>query len=121
MCVVDDAVEDSIGQGRVADQVVPAIDRNLAGDQRRAAAVAVLDDLEEIVALLRTERFEPLDLLCSSSVQDQQLHAAERPHQPGVATIATGQCQIGEQSRDALIEHGVIVATGAVPEGAGEP
>ena len=58
MGVVDDAVEDGIGQGWIADQVVPAIDRNLAGDQRRAAAVAVLDNLEEIPALLRTERFE---------------------------------------------------------------
>ncbi len=89
MGVVDDAVEDGIGQGRVADQVVPAIDGNLAGDQRRAAAVAVLDDLQEVVALLRTERFEP------PVIEDQQLHSAERPHQPGVATIAACQCEIG--------------------------
>jgi hypothetical protein len=41
MGVVDDAVEDGVGEGRFADQVVPFVDRDLAGDQRGAAAVAV--------------------------------------------------------------------------------
>src|SRR5271169_5950733 len=44
--VVDDAVENGVGQGRLAGQVVPAVDRDLAGDQGGAAAVAVLDDLK---------------------------------------------------------------------------
>ncbi len=56
---MDDAVEDRVGQRRVADQVVPAIHRDLAGDQRGAAAVALLDDLEQIVTLLGAERLEP--------------------------------------------------------------
>ena len=30
MRVVDDAVEDGVGEGRFADQVVPAVDRDLA-------------------------------------------------------------------------------------------
>ena len=42
--VVNDAVEDGVGEGRLADQIVPAIDRDLAGDQRGAAAVAIFDD-----------------------------------------------------------------------------
>ena len=44
MGVVDDAVEDGVGQSWIADQVVPAVDWDLAGDQRGAASVAVLDD-----------------------------------------------------------------------------
>jgi hypothetical protein len=44
---VDDASEDRVGDGRIADQVVPAVDRDLAGDDGGAAAVALLDDLEE--------------------------------------------------------------------------
>ena len=31
--VVNDAVEDGVSQRRLADQVVPAVDRDLAGDQ----------------------------------------------------------------------------------------
>ena len=44
MGVVDDPVEDRVGESRLADQVLPAVDRDLASDQRGAAAVAVLDD-----------------------------------------------------------------------------
>ena len=50
--VVDDAVEDGIGKGRLANQVMPAIDWDLAGDQGGAAAVAVFDNLEDIMTLL---------------------------------------------------------------------
>ena len=64
--VVDDAIENGVGQGWIADQVMPAIDRNLAGDQRRAAAVAVLDDLEQIVPLIGAERFSPQSSRISS-------------------------------------------------------
>src|SRR4051794_18595000 len=53
--IVDDAIQDRVGEGRIADQVVPAIDRDLAGDQRGAAAVALLDDLEQVAALLGSE------------------------------------------------------------------
>ena len=49
--VVDDAVEDGVGQCRVADDLVPALDRQLAGDQQRAGVVAVLDDFEQVGGL----------------------------------------------------------------------
>ena len=54
--VVNDAVENGVGEGRLADQVMPAIDRDLAGDQRGAAAVAVFDDLQDVVARARAVR-----------------------------------------------------------------
>ena len=50
MGVVDDAIEDGVGVGGLADEVVPCVDRGLAGDDGGAAAVALLDDLEEILA-----------------------------------------------------------------------
>src|SRR5713226_993674 len=58
MGVVDDPVEDGVGEGRLADQVVPAVDRDLAGDQGGTAAVAILDDLEHVMTLLGPERFQ---------------------------------------------------------------
>jgi hypothetical protein len=58
MSVMDDAVEDGVGEGWFADQIVPAVDRGLAGDQRGAATVAVLDDLQQVVTLLGAERLE---------------------------------------------------------------
>jgi hypothetical protein len=40
--VVDQAVEDGVGVGGIADQRVPLIDGELAGDDGGVAAVAVL-------------------------------------------------------------------------------
>ena len=49
--VVDEAVEDGVGERGVADDLVPLLDRNLAGDQNRRALVAILEDFEEIALL----------------------------------------------------------------------
>jgi hypothetical protein len=83
MRVVDDAVEDGVGEGRFADQVVPAVDRDLAGDQRGTAAVAVFDDLQQVVALLGAERLEAPIPGSSPGTEDQQLDTAEGAHQAG--------------------------------------
>ncbi|HUA54675.1 MAG TPA: hypothetical protein VMB81_21025 [Candidatus Sulfotelmatobacter sp.] len=50
---VDDAVEDGVGDGGVADQVVPAVDWDLAGDDGCAAAAAVFDKIVESQLTLR--------------------------------------------------------------------
>ena len=72
MGAVNDAVEDRVAEGGIADDLVPAADRNLAGDQQRAPLVAIVDDLEQIAALLGVERLRP------PVVDDQQAGAFER-------------------------------------------
>ena len=64
---VQQAVEDGIGQRRLADIVVPMIDRQLTGDQRGSAVMPVLDDFHEVVALWPVER------LYAPVVEDQQI------------------------------------------------
>ena len=49
--VVNDAVEDGVGEGRIADYVVPLGDGNLTGDQEGMEVVPILDDFEQIAAL----------------------------------------------------------------------
>ena len=82
MGAMDDAVEDRVGQGGIGDHLVPSTDRDLAGDQQRSAVVAVVDDLEQIAALLGIERFRP------PIVDDQQAGAFERGQQPRQAAFA---------------------------------
>ncbi len=48
---MDDSVENGVGERRDANHIVPAIDRNLAGDDEGALVVAVLDDFEEIAGV----------------------------------------------------------------------
>jgi hypothetical protein len=90
MGVVDDAVEDGVGERWIADDVVPAVDGDLAGDHGGAAAVALLDDLEEIAALLGRERPE------TPVVEDEEFDAAEGAHEAGIAAVAAGEREVGE-------------------------
>jgi hypothetical protein len=113
--VMDQAVEDGVGVGGIADQRMPLIDRELAGDDGGAAAVAVLKDLQEVVAGRGVERLE------APIVEDEKIDSAERAQDAGVAAVAARQSEIGEQPRNALIEHGTIVAAGLVAERRGEP
>jgi hypothetical protein len=112
---VDDAIEDGVGVGGIADQFVPFVDGDLAGDDGRPAAVALLENLEQVVTRSGIERLEP------PVVEDEQLHAAERPLDTGIATVAAGEREVGEQLGNALVEDGAIVATGFVAERGGEP
>ena len=50
--VMDEPVEDCVSQGWIADGVVPMLDRELAGDDRGAATVAVFEDLQQVTPLM---------------------------------------------------------------------
>src|SRR4051794_38179346 len=110
MGTMDDAVENGVGQGGIANHLVPAIDRDLAGDQQRSPVVAIVDDLEQIAALLGVERFRP------PIVNDQQAGAFKRSQEPGQPAFAARLGEIGEQARGALIEHREALAAGLVAE-----
>ena len=59
MSSVYETVEDGVGDRGVCDQLVPVFDGDLARHDRRATAVAVVDDVEQVAALLRGERCQP--------------------------------------------------------------
>ena len=91
MSVVDDAVEDGVGIGRVADDLVPFVDRNLAGQDDRAAAIALFEDLVEVARAPASSVSRP------QSSRNQELHAVERAHDPDIAVFATRRRQRREQ------------------------
>src|SRR5271157_5698183 len=113
--VVDDAVEDGVGERWDADQIVPAVHGNLAGDDERAFVVAILDDFEQIARLIGRERFG------SPVVQDEQFDARQGAQESGVARIPMGDGQIGEEPGHACVENGHVFSARLVAERAGEP
>jgi hypothetical protein len=48
--IVHEPVEDGVGERRIADVVVPEVERKLAGDERRAAADTVIEEFEQVTA-----------------------------------------------------------------------
>ncbi len=53
--VVEQPVEDGVAEGWIADDIVPVVDGDLAGEQRAAAGIAVVEDLKEVVPALAGE------------------------------------------------------------------
>src|SRR6266508_3729952 len=113
--VVHEAVENGIGDGWVADDLVPVVDGKLAGDDGRGASVAIVHDLEQVAAPLGGHWSEP------PVVEDEKLDAAEGLEQPFVASVAAAERQGIEQPRQALIEDGAVVAACLVAERTSDP
>ena len=85
--VVHEPIEDRVGDGRIGDCLVPVIDRQLAGHNRRAAIVPILDNLKDVATLLGRQRGE------APIVQDQQLDARQALDEPRMTPVAACECQ----------------------------
>jgi hypothetical protein len=59
MRVVHEAIEDGVGVGGVADDLVPSGQRELRGDDRRSAAITLFEDFEQIVTGAGVEGSRP--------------------------------------------------------------
>jgi hypothetical protein len=113
--VVHQAIENGIGESRIADDLVPMLDRKLTCYHGRAAAVAILHDLQEIAPLLGGHGSK------SPIVEDQKLDASQALEEPSVMAVAACQREHIEEPRQALIENRAIIPTGLVAERAGNP
>ena len=113
--VVDEAVQDGVGERRVADGVAPLVDGELAGDDRRGALVAIFEDFEQVALLGFGEDRQP------PVVEDQELDAGEGFEQAGVSAVAAGERERLEEPRRPVIEDASPVPAGFVAESAGDP
>lgn len=60
----DAGTDEAIGDGGISNNFVPAIDGQLAGDDDRTSFISVLDDLEQIAALIGIERLRSPVIIC---------------------------------------------------------
>ena len=115
MGVVDEPIQDGVGVGRIADDFMPALDRELRGHHRGSAPITFLEDFEEVMPGGGVEGLQ------SPIVEDQKVSAAEVAEKAGMASIAARQREILEQPRHALVEDRPVVATRLVAERRGKP
>jgi hypothetical protein len=88
---------------RDADDVVPTVDRQLAGDQEGAGVIAVLDDLQEVARLLRKQR------LRSPIVEHEQVDPRESAQELAIAPVAASERQGREQAWRTIVQNGQIL------------
>jgi hypothetical protein len=111
---MEQPVADRVGEARVADLVVPFLDRELAGEDGGVVAVAILHDLEQVTALGLGDGDE------SPVVDDEHVSACEAGEQAGVAAVGAGEGELVEQPRGAAVQRAEAGAAGLLGERAGE-
>ncbi len=113
--LMDEAVEDCVGESRVLQPGVPVFKGQLACDDRGSRADAIVEHFEQIVARAL------VDVLQSPVVEQQDVHLGELREPTCEAAVAVSDFQFLEQPRDAHIQHGEALSTGLLAEGAGDP
>ena len=81
MRVVNQSIEDSIGNCWIADDVMPVVQRKLASDDRGRGLVSMLQYFQEVAPLFVSERSE------RKVIEDNELTFCNRCQKPSVAPI----------------------------------
>lgn len=108
MGVVNQSVKDSVAQGGVADDLVPFLDGQLAGNQGRAQVVAILQDLQDVPALLVGEVGQ------SPVVNDEEIDACIGRQELPVAPVGPAQGQFVKELGCPRVDGPVAFAAGLV-------
>ncbi len=112
---MDEPVEDGVGEGGFAEVIVPGLDRELAGDEGGLAAMAVVEDLEQIAPGVVVEGHQ------SEVVDQDQIGSREVAQEFQITAVGSGDGQILKQPGQSQVAGGVAVAAGLVGERAGDP
>jgi hypothetical protein len=73
--IVNQAVQNRVTEGGIADDVVPGFHGNLAGDNRRCATMAIVEDLQQVAPFGRVENRQ------APVVEQEELRAPQRLEQ----------------------------------------
>ena len=108
-------MEDGVGERRFADVIMPGVDRELAGDQGGLAAVAIVEDLEQIAARVVVE--------CDQSeiVKHNEIGLGVVAQEFRVPAVGLGNREVLEEPGQPQIASGMAIATRLVGERTGEP
>ena len=97
--VVDKAVQDGVCISWITDQLVPAGNWELTGNEGCAPAISVFEDFKQMVSGVAVERFQ------SPVVEDQQIDAGQALHTRGDAAIAFGKRQFLDQPWQSCVDR----------------
>ena len=115
MRMVDKSIQDGVAKCGVPDEVAPVFDRDLAGDECGATAVAILEDFQKVAAFPIPERCKP------PVVDEEELGLRELLQQPTIGAIAAREGEIAQQAGQPDIADGVALPARTMAEGAREP
>lgn len=94
---MNEAIQDGVGQSWVCNNFPPAIHGHLTCNEGCASFVAILNDLQEIAALVVIEFFR------SPAIEDQQVGPGKRFEDPAVSPVAFCKREGGEQPGNPMV------------------
>src|SRR3989304_516594 len=104
VCAVHKTVKDCVGEGRVADVLVPVLDRELAGEERGSGADAIVQQFEQIGAFARSDGGD------RKVIDHHEVHLGDGGQALAEAAIGVTEAQFIEQARGAQVERGQALA-----------
>src|SRR5579863_8757372 len=111
MCIMHEAVKDAVGDGGVADLLVPLRYGELRSEDGGPCLIAFFCDLPEVTALgFLHRRHSPV-------IDDQDMDTAQPDQQVAQATIGASYGKIAEQGGSASVVHQISIAAGFLGQG----
>lgn len=114
MGVVQQSVEDGVGDRGFTDPAVPVLDGQLRGDHGGTAVGTIVDEFEQVLAAVGLERLQ------REIVEDEAVELGKGEQPAFVRAVAARDAQFLEQPRQASVERAVTEAAGALRERTGE-
>jgi len=114
MSVVDEPVEDCIGECRIGHRLMPVISWKLAGDDGGAMLMPVVEKFEEVALMGGGELCQP------PVVEHDHVDASRLFEELEIATIAVGDLQIFEETGEAMVLGSIPFEAGCVRQGSGD-
>ena len=111
---MEEAVADRVGDARIMEVLVPLRWRKLAGNDGGACAAAIIEELEQIVALGIGERRK------SEIVQDEDVEASELAKSADVGAVGTSQGELVEEPRGAAVQSALAFTASLLGERTGD-
>jgi hypothetical protein len=112
--VVQEPIADGVGQRGLSDVIVPLGRGELARDDRGAAPIAILENLEQVAALLVLRRGQ------APVLEEEDVHPRQPAEEPAVGAVGAREAEVSEQAGGPAVVGAVAAAAGLVGEGTGD-
>ena len=114
MGVVDQAIQDGIGQGGIPDLGVAFIHRELRGHESGTETVTIFEEFQEVPALFIGQGgYSPV-------VQGDQIGFRQDGQELGITPIPFGDLEVLEETGETKIANRVAFSTGFMGQGTGQ-
>ncbi len=111
MGVVDQSIQDGIGQRGISDLGMPFIHRELSGHEGGTEAVTAFEEFQEVPALFVGRGGQ------TPIVQSDQIGFSKGGQELGIAPVPFGDLEVLEETGETEIADRVSLSTGFVGQG----